>query len=77
MDHPDPGTYVVAAGFGDHAQWLRNVRASPRVRVYTGPRRPLPATARPLTGEETAAALSAYAPVSACLVKTGTLRGGA
>ena len=61
VDHPDPGTYVVAAGFGDRAQWLRNVRASPRVRVYTGSRRPVPATARPLTGEEAAAALTAYA----------------
>ncbi len=61
VDHPDPGTYVVAAGFGDRAQWLRNVRASPRVRVYTGSRRPVPATARPLTSEETAAALTAYA----------------
>jgi deazaflavin-dependent oxidoreductase (nitroreductase family) len=44
VDHPDPGTYVVAAGFGDRAQWLRNVRASPCVRVYSGSRRPLPAT---------------------------------
>ena len=61
VDHPDPGTYVVAAGFGDRAQWLRNVRASPRVRVYTGSRGPAPATARPLTSEETAAALTAYA----------------
>jgi len=61
VDHPDPGTYVVAAGFGDRAQWLRNVRASPRVRVYAGSRRPVPATARPLTSGETAAALTAYA----------------
>jgi deazaflavin-dependent oxidoreductase (nitroreductase family) len=61
VDHPHPRTYVVAAGFGDRAQWLRNVRASPRVRVYTGSRRPVAATARPLTSEETAAALTAYA----------------
>lgn len=61
VDHPDPHTYVVAAGFGDRAQWLRNVRANPRVRVYAGSRRPAPATARPLTSEETAAALTAYA----------------
>ena len=61
VDHPDPHTYIVAAGFGDRAQWLRNVRASPRVRVYTGYRRPVPAIARPLTSEETAAALTAYA----------------
>ncbi len=61
VDHPNPRTYVVAAGFGDHAQWLRNVRASPRVRVYTGSRRPVSAIARPLTSAETAVALTAYA----------------
>ena len=61
VDHPDPGTYVVAAGFGDRAQWLRNVWASPRVRVYTGTRRPVPATARPLTTGQAAAAFTAYA----------------
>lgn len=61
VDHPGPRTYIVAAGFGDRAQWLRNVRASPRVRVYTGYHRPVPAIARPLTSEETAAALTAYA----------------
>lgn len=61
VDHPDPHTYIVASGFGDRAQWLRNVRATPRVRVCTGSRRPAPATARPLTGEESAAALTSYA----------------
>ena len=61
IDHPGPGTYIVAAGFGDHAQWLRNVWANPHVRVYTGSRRPVPATARPLTREQAAAALTAYA----------------
>jgi deazaflavin-dependent oxidoreductase (nitroreductase family) len=61
VDHPDPGRYIVAAGFGDRAQWLRNVRATPRVRVYAGSRRPVPAIARPLTSEEATAALTAYA----------------
>jgi deazaflavin-dependent oxidoreductase (nitroreductase family) len=61
VDRPDPRTYIVAAGFGDRAQWLRNVRATPRVRVYAGSRRPAPAIARPLTSEETAVALTAYA----------------
>ena len=61
VDRPDPDTYIVAAGFGDRAQWVRNVRASPRVRVYAGSRRPAQATARPLTKEEKAAALTAYA----------------
>jgi deazaflavin-dependent oxidoreductase (nitroreductase family) len=61
IDRPDPRTCIVAAGFGDRAQWLRNVRATPRVRVYAGSHRPAPATARPLTSEETALALTAYA----------------
>ena len=58
---PRPGTYVVASGFGTRAQWFRNVRANPHVRVYAGGHRPAPATARLLTIDETAAALAAYA----------------
>ncbi|MGA8459925.1 MAG: nitroreductase family deazaflavin-dependent oxidoreductase [Streptosporangiaceae bacterium] len=61
VGHPRPGTYVVASGFGDRAQWFRNVGANPHVRVYAGGRRPAPATARRLTSGETAAALAAYA----------------
>ena len=61
VDHPGPRTYVVASGFGERAQWLRNVRANPAVHVYVGARRPAPATARPLTPQETAAALTTYA----------------
>jgi deazaflavin-dependent oxidoreductase (nitroreductase family) len=30
VGHPDPGTYIVAAGFGSRAQWLRNARRHPR-----------------------------------------------
>ena len=59
--HPRPGTYVVASGFGARAQWFRNVRANPHVRVYAGGRRPAPARARLLTSDETTAALTAYA----------------
>ena len=58
---PRPGTYVVASGFGTRAQWFRNVRANPHVRVCAGGHRPAPATARQLTSDETAAALAAYA----------------
>jgi deazaflavin-dependent oxidoreductase (nitroreductase family) len=61
IDHPRPGTYVVVSGFGTRAQWFRNVRASPRVRVYARGRQPAPATARLLTSDETAAALAGYA----------------
>ena len=61
VGHPRPGSYVVVSGFGDRAQWFRNVRADPRVRVFAGSRRPTPATARLLSTVEAAAALTAYA----------------
>lgn len=61
VDHPRPGTYVVVSGFGSRAQWLRNVRVNPRVRVYAGGRKPAPAMARLMTSEEAAGALEAYA----------------
>jgi deazaflavin-dependent oxidoreductase (nitroreductase family) len=60
VDHPRPGTYIVVSGFGGRAQWFRNVRADPRVRVYAGSRRPARATARLLDTEEASAALTAY-----------------
>jgi deazaflavin-dependent oxidoreductase (nitroreductase family) len=61
VSHPDPGTYLVAAGFGNRAQWLRNVSANPSVRVQIGSRRPAAATAHLLTSQEAAAALTDYA----------------
>jgi deazaflavin-dependent oxidoreductase (nitroreductase family) len=60
-DRAAAGTYVVAAGFGSRAQWLRNIRANPSVRVWIGSHRPAPAQARQLTPQETAEALTAYA----------------
>ncbi len=57
---PAPGSYIAATGFGARAQWFRNVQANPQVRVYLGSRRPAPATARALTGEQSASALAAY-----------------
>ena len=60
VGHPRPGTYIVVSGFGERAQWFRNVRADPRVRVFAGSRRPAPATARLLSAKEAAAALAAY-----------------
>jgi deazaflavin-dependent oxidoreductase (nitroreductase family) len=56
-----PDGYVVASGFGARAQWFRNVRANPRVRVYTGARKPAPATARLLTPAEAQEAMDGYA----------------
>ena len=59
-DHPSPGTYVVASGFGRKAQWFRNIEANPNVRVCTGSRRPRRATARVLDRQEADRALAAY-----------------
>jgi deazaflavin-dependent oxidoreductase (nitroreductase family) len=61
IGHAWPSTYVVASGFGARAQWFRNVRANPRVRVWLGSHRPAPAAARLLSQEEAASALAAYA----------------
>lgn len=60
VGHPTPETYAVASGFGDKAQWFRNVAANPLVRVYTGSRAPVPATARILPQPEADRALQAY-----------------
>lgn len=60
VDHPAPETYVVASGFGRKAQWFRNIQANPRVRVYTGSRRPAPATARVLDPSEADRTLASY-----------------
>ncbi len=61
VDHPTPDSYVVASGFGEKAQWFRNVKADPRVRVFVGRHAPKRATARVLTQEEADRALNAYA----------------
>lgn len=60
VDHPAPGEYVIVSGFGATAQWYRNIQADPRVRVWTGFRRGVPATATPMTDSESAAALDHY-----------------
>lgn len=57
---PGPDRYVVMSGFGEGAQWYRNVRASPAVRVSVGRRRSVPATAELLPPERAAAVFSDY-----------------
>lgn len=61
VDHPAENRYVVASGFGEQSQWLRNVAADPHVRVSVGRRRLVPATAHRLSPDAGAAALAAYA----------------
>jgi deazaflavin-dependent oxidoreductase (nitroreductase family) len=60
-DRPRPGTYAVVSGFGDRAQWVRNVRAAPAVRVALCWHHPRPAAARVLGDREAAVALAGYA----------------
>jgi deazaflavin-dependent oxidoreductase (nitroreductase family) len=52
--------YVVASGYGERADWYRNIRARPCVHVSVGRRRHIPAVARPLAPNEAAQALEAY-----------------
>lgn len=61
VDRPRPGRYVVASGFGGRAQWFRNVRANPHVRVSVAGHGPRPAAARLLEPAEAAATLRRYA----------------
>jgi deazaflavin-dependent oxidoreductase (nitroreductase family) len=61
IDHPSPGRYVVVSGFGDRAQWFRNVRANSRVRVFLGGRGPSPASAMVLSDRDAKRALDSYA----------------
>ncbi|WP_406688418.1 nitroreductase family deazaflavin-dependent oxidoreductase [Saccharopolyspora sp. ID03-671] len=59
VDRTDTG-YVLAAGFGERTQWLRNLDAHPNAHVSIGTRTRIPVTARRLTAEEVAATLRRY-----------------
>lgn len=60
FDHPATDTYVVASGFGDRAQWFRNVLANPAVRVSASGGSPAPAVARLLDRAQADRALAVY-----------------
>ncbi|MFC4128277.1 nitroreductase family deazaflavin-dependent oxidoreductase [Nocardia rhizosphaerae] len=60
VDRPATGEYVLVSGFGTTAQWYRNVRADPHVRISTGRLRNAAATATPMTEGESAIALEHY-----------------
>ncbi|MEB3371148.1 nitroreductase family deazaflavin-dependent oxidoreductase [Saccharopolyspora mangrovi] len=53
--------YVVAAGFGERTQWLRNLDAHPDAHVSIGARMRIPVTARRLAPAEAAETLQRYA----------------
>jgi deazaflavin-dependent oxidoreductase (nitroreductase family) len=61
VERPTADQYIIVSGFGPRAQWYRNIRAQPAVRVSSGRRRRVPAIATPMTEEESAAALQRYA----------------
>jgi deazaflavin-dependent oxidoreductase (nitroreductase family) len=54
-------TYVIVSGFGERAQWYRNVKANPHVRVSVGFRCETPAVANQLSREAAAETLDRYA----------------
>lgn len=60
VDHPTPDSFVVVSGFGPKAQWLRNIQANPRVRIYVGSHAPASATARILDQVEADRTMAAY-----------------
>lgn len=57
---PGPGRYVVVSGFGERAQWLRNVLARPQVRVWTGWHRAMAAEAVRLPVDQAQAVFDRY-----------------
>lgn len=61
VDRPAPGQFVIVSGFGTTSQWYRNVLTDPRVRLSTGFKRNITATATPMTDEGSARALAHYA----------------
>ncbi|NQE67010.1 hypothetical protein NG2371_01460 [Nocardia gamkensis] len=57
---PSRDRVVIASGFGTQAQWFRNLAADPRCHMSIGVRARVPALARVLTPDESAAVLAGY-----------------
>lgn len=60
VERPSPDRIVIVSGFGERAQWYRNLKAHPRCFVSSGRVRRASARARLLDAEESAAALDRY-----------------
>jgi deazaflavin-dependent oxidoreductase (nitroreductase family) len=60
VDRPSPERIVVVSGFGERAQWYRNLRADPACFVSAGRLRRVPARARFMRAAEAAATLDGY-----------------
>ncbi len=60
VDRPTAETVVVVSGFGQRAQWYRNLMANPACFVSIGRQQRLPAHARLMSDAEAASALGRY-----------------
>jgi len=60
VGHPAADTYVVASGFGERAQWFRNLMDNPRARVSVSWHGPRTAMARRLPTADADAVLADY-----------------
>lgn len=60
VSRPDPDVIVVVSGFGERAQWYRNLRANGSCAVSIGRARRVPAQARLMDAAESAAILQEY-----------------
>lgn len=61
IGRPATGSYLVASGFGTRAQWYRNVRTAPHVRIASGSGGLRAAEAQFLPADQAALALDCYA----------------
>ena len=59
LDHR-PGVLMLVSGYGTRSQWLRNIRAQPAVRIWTGRIRGRPARATVLPDDEARRHLDIY-----------------
>jgi deazaflavin-dependent oxidoreductase (nitroreductase family) len=58
-DDPEAGTYVVASGWGERSDWVKNIQADPRVEVEVAGRS-FPATAHRLPPDAAAQVMLSY-----------------
>ncbi len=61
VERPTRDVVVVASGFGERAQWYRNLEADPRCLVSVGLRTGVPAVAHLLPDDENETVLARYA----------------
>jgi deazaflavin-dependent oxidoreductase (nitroreductase family) len=57
---PGPERVIIVSGFGERAEWYRNLQADPSCTVSIGRLRRVPARARFMTADEASAALDRY-----------------